>query len=261
MAKSSILLIPGSFVLPEMYDPVVAAVRAQGYEMKALHLPSVGLSARQGRDGPAPSMHEDAAFVAKEAEKLVEEGKDVVLIGHSYGGIPITQAAKGLGVEDRRKQGKKGGIVKLAYMTALVPAVGSSAVDVLAGVPPEHQAPMETDENGWMLQSQPAATAAIILTRLPLEESEPLVRQFAKHSGASFVDKLTYAGYKDIPVAYLFCEEDLCIPVEIQQAEIDMIEKESGRKVDVTRIAADHCPNWTAMQQTVDWIVALGSNA
>lgn len=111
-----------------------------------------------------------------------------------------------------------------------------------------------------MVHSNPAATAAIILTKIPLEESEPLVKQFARHSAPSFADKLTYAGYKDIPVSYLFCEEDKCVTVEVQQAEIDMIEKESGRKVNVTRIAADHCPNWTAFQETVDWIVDTARN-
>ncbi len=109
-----------------------------------------------------------------------------------------------------------------------------------------------------MLQSQPAATAAIILTKLPLDQGEAIVKQFAKHSAPSFVDKLTYAGYRDVPVSYLFCTEDLCIPVDIQQAEIDMIEKETGRKVAVTRIEADHCPNLTAAQETIDWIVGIG---
>lgn len=145
MAKPSILLSPGSFVLPGVYNPVLDAVKAKGYEIKALHLPSVGPGAGQGRDGPAPSMHDDAAFVANEAEKLADEGKNVVLIGHSYGGIPITQAAEGLGVEDRRKQAKKGGIVTLGYMTALVPSVGSSAMEVLADVPPESKTPFEID--------------------------------------------------------------------------------------------------------------------
>ncbi len=148
MSKPSILFIPGSFVLPELYDPVVEAVRAKGCDIKVLHLPSVGPSARTGREGPAPSMHDDAAFVAREVEKLADEGKEVVLMGHSYGGVPITQAVEGLSLQDRRQRGKTGGIVRLAYMTALVPALGSSAAEVLAGVPEEHRAPMEVDVSG-----------------------------------------------------------------------------------------------------------------
>ncbi|KIW99729.1 uncharacterized protein Z518_11142 [Rhinocladiella mackenziei CBS 650.93] len=255
MSKPTILLIPGSFSLPDPYDPVVDAVRAGGYEIRVLHLPSVGISAGHGREGAPPSMYDDAAFVAKEAEKLADEGKKIILIGHSYGGIPVTQGAEGLAVKGRQTQGKAGGIVTLAYMTALVPGVGQSAVDIIADVPQEHQVDLKVDENGWMYHDPPSATAAIIMPKIPLEESEAVVKGFAKHSSVSFTDKLTYAGYKHIPVSYLFCEEDICIPTKIQQAEIDMIEKESGTKVHVTRISADHCPNLTAKQQTIDWIL------
>jgi hypothetical protein len=69
-------------------------------------------------------MFDDATFIAKETEKLADHGKDASLVAHSYGGVPITESAKGLGNQERQKQGKKGGIVRLAYMTALVPGVG-----------------------------------------------------------------------------------------------------------------------------------------
>ncbi len=94
---------------------------------------------------------------------------------------------------------------------------------------------------------------------IPLEEATDWVKKFPKHSFVSFTDKLTHPGYKDIPVSYLFCELDQCIPADVQQAEIDMMEKVSGNKVHVTRIKADHCPNFTAMQESVDWVVDLGS--
>ena len=145
MSKPSILLIPGSFALPEFYDPIVDAVVAKGYEIRALHLPSVGLKTGQGREGAPPTMYDDAAFIAKEAERRADEGKDVILIGHSYGGVPVTQSAKGLGTKERQKQGKTGGIVHLAYITSLVPAVGTSAAAVLADVPKEHQLDLKID--------------------------------------------------------------------------------------------------------------------
>lgn len=144
MSKPSILLIPGSFGLPEFYDPVVNAVAAKGYEIRALHYPSVGLKTGP-REGAPPTMHEDAAFIAKETEKLADEGKDVILIAHSYGGVPATESAKGLGKEERQKQGKKGGIVNLAYMTALVPAVGASAASLLAAVPEDQRLELKID--------------------------------------------------------------------------------------------------------------------
>ena len=81
------------------------------------------------------------------------------------------------------------------------------------------------------------------------------MRAFAKHSGASFGTELTHEGYKDVPVSHLFCEEDLCVPPEVQQTSIDMIERVSGQKVDVTRIKSDHVPNLSAKEETIAWIL------
>jgi hypothetical protein len=112
-----------------------------------------------------------------------------------------------------------------------------------------------------MYHANPAATAKITLNHLPLSEGEAWVKLFPKHSAVSFDNELTYAGYKDVQVSYLLCEEDLCIPATVQRAEIEMMEKESGRKVYVTSIKADHCPNVTSTQKTIDWILDLGRRA
>lgn len=134
MDKPSILLIPGSFALPALYDGLVGTVAANGYEIKALHPPSVGLDSGCGREGPLPSLYDDAAFIASEIEKLADDGKDIVAIAHSYGGSPLSECAKGLGKEEREKRGKKGGLVRLAYVSCLVPAVGLSPISLLGGV-------------------------------------------------------------------------------------------------------------------------------
>ena len=145
MSKPSIILIPGSFCLLPVYRPLFDAVSEAGYEIKGLHPPTVGLSSRQRRDGPAPSMYDDAAAIAREAEKLADQGKDVILVGHSYAGVPISQSTKGLGKEERKVQGKPGGIVQLAYMACLVPTIGNSALSLLSRFPNEKKPPVSID--------------------------------------------------------------------------------------------------------------------
>lgn len=129
MSKPSILLIPGATGLPDHYDAFFKVIAARGYEIRGLHLPSVCLKT-ETREGPPPTMYDDAAFIAKNVESLADEGKDVLIIMHSYGGVPGTESVKGLSKSERQKQGKKGGVVRFAYMTCLVPAVGVSAADV-----------------------------------------------------------------------------------------------------------------------------------
>lgn len=98
-------------------------------------------------------------------------------------------------------------------------------------------------------------TAALAFSDLPREEGEVWVKRFSRHSAVSFAGKLTHAGYKDIPVSYLLCEEDLTIPPQNQRDGIELIERESGKKVDVTRIKSGHCPVVSMPQKVVDWIL------
>ncbi|PQE30488.1 methylesterase 6 protein [Rutstroemia sp. NJR-2017a WRK4] len=263
MSKPSILLIPGSFSLPSFYDNIVNAVAAKGYEIKALHNPTTGTAPNEGREGAPPTMYDDAANIAKEAEKLADEGKDVILVAHSYGGIPTSQSTKGLEKEERQKQGKKGGIVRIAYMTCLVPPVGGSAGTVLVGVPDEQKVELGVDEKGWMYQADLVLAASICFSDIPKEDGLEFMKRFPRHSAISFANELTHGGYKNIPVSYLLCEEDLCIPPAVQREGIAMIEKESGKKVDVTSIKTGHGPvhEKSAPQKVIDWILDVAAKA
>ncbi|KAK7743695.1 hypothetical protein SLS62_010472 [Diatrype stigma] len=186
MDKPSILLVPGSFALPVLYEGIVSAVAAHGYETKALHPPSVGLDSGLGREGSLPSMYDDAAFIANEIEKLADDGKEIVAIAHSYGGHPLSECVKGLVKGERQKQGEKGGLVRLAYVSCLVPAVGLSPITLLEGVPVEQR------------------------------------------------DEVLLNVREALTLSFLLCEDDLVIPATVQRDVIEMIEKESGNKVDVT---------------------------
>lgn len=137
MPKPSILIIPGSFAPPDLYDPVVEQVTARGYEIRALQLPTVGLRAgaepTPSTSREPPTMYEDAAFINSQATALADDGgKDVILVSHSYGGVPATESVRGVTKKARRALGKRGGVVRLAYMTALVPELGVAAGGVLA---------------------------------------------------------------------------------------------------------------------------------
>lgn len=88
-------------------------------------------------------MYDDAKFIASEVEKLADAGKDVILIGHSYAGIPVSESARGLSKEERKEQGKPGGLVNLAYLTCLVPPVGGNAISLLSEAPDKHKVDMK----------------------------------------------------------------------------------------------------------------------
>lgn len=139
-----ILWSPGAFGMPDVYDTTIEKLRAKGVDVRALHLPSVGPAPQQSRPGKGPNMYDDAAFIAKEAEKEADAGRNVILLAHSYSGAPVCQAPQGLTAKERRAQGKKGGIVSLAFISSLVPALGESGADVYGRSPEGGKAiPME----------------------------------------------------------------------------------------------------------------------
>jgi pimeloyl-ACP methyl ester carboxylesterase len=143
MGRLSILIAPGASVLPEGYQLVTDALKARGYDGEALPIPSVGVPGNLPKT--PPTMYDDAAFIASRVTELADNGKDVILIGHSYGGTPITECVKGLAKTDRERQGLKGGIIGLAYMAALIPEMGHPAGSVQAHLPAENKVPVECD--------------------------------------------------------------------------------------------------------------------
>lgn len=144
MTDASYIIVPGASALPFFYDFVVKPLQAKGISIEALHIPSVGLE-HGNRPGPLPDMYDDAEFVANRIQELSDAGEDVIVVTHSYGGTPGTQAIEGLTKTERTKEGKKGGVIGLAYMTSLVPSVGETASSVLASVPEENLVPTLID--------------------------------------------------------------------------------------------------------------------
>lgn len=86
-------------------------------------------------------------------------------------------------------------------------------------------------------------------------------KKFSQHSSVSFTNVLTYPGYKDVPVSFLFCTDDACVSPTLQQRGVDAIEAASGRKVDVKKIPSDHCPTLTHPEVALEWMISMVDKA
>lgn len=99
-----------------------------------------------------------------------------------------------------------------------------------------------------MYHTDIAAVAARCCSDIPLEAGMKEVEKMGKHFGACFGDPLTHAGYKDVAVSWFFCEKDLVVTPQVQQAGIETVEASwegtdrEGKKVHVTRVECDHFP-------------------
>lgn len=133
MSKPAIVIIPGAWHCPQHYQRLVNELVKIGYEAEGVTLPSVGSSP------PLPSWDQDAEAVRQIILRYLDAGKDVIALAHSFGGIAMSEGVKGLGKEDREREGLKGGVVRLIFMAAMAVPEGQSYLDVMQPITPEEE--------------------------------------------------------------------------------------------------------------------------
>lgn len=154
-SQPTIVLVPGSFCFGDIYNVVLDPLRAEkSYDIQVLEPPCYPAGYVRGPESGAapPNMYADARYIHEHVEKLADEGKEVVLIAHSYGGtscsslefenmcklttitspgVPSTESLKGITKKEREQQGKKGGVVRMAYLSALAPRLGETCLQAI----------------------------------------------------------------------------------------------------------------------------------
>ena len=140
--KPTIVIVPGSFTAYGVYDNFLKMIRDKGFSAFAIQLPST----QKRHPLPPATLQDDASHVRGVIERLVaeEEGREVMVVGHSYGGSVITEALSGLGLGEGEggdhKEKRKAGVKRLVFLSATVPKIGetqTSAMKLEAGMLPE----------------------------------------------------------------------------------------------------------------------------
>ncbi|KAK4943610.1 hypothetical protein LTR10_016905 [Elasticomyces elasticus] len=252
-SKPSIVIVPGSFSPAYFYSDIVDKLRRDGFDAIVEELPSASRSPPE----KAATMQDDAAVFRDVVEKLADQGKDVVFVTHSYGGMVGTEASKGISKKERKEAGKEGGLVKLVYLTSVVATPGKSIGELMGSSLPTF---FEVDGD-FMKHVHFDDAARLTFSDLPHEKGVELAKKMTYHSTPSFQDKLTYPGYRYLPVSWIFAEDDLILTPEFQRSCIEMIEKESGNKVDIHNIKSGHCPNSSAPDVVAAAIIAAVKQA
>lgn len=126
--KPTIVLVAGNWHYGSVYNPVASILRAQGYPVETVTLLSTG--------GPtSTTVADDAAHIQNTVLKnLIAQGKEVVLVLHSYAGVPGGDSTRGLVRRDLALQDKKGGVIALVYLAAFLLPAGQSLDSLFGGV-------------------------------------------------------------------------------------------------------------------------------
>ena len=128
-AKPTVLLVHGAWHNTSCWDATRAELKKLSYPTEVVPLKS---------SGNAVTTHlEDTAIIREALESLiVSEGKAVILVMHSYGGVAGTNAVHGLEAAARHEKGEKGGITHCLFIAAFLVPKGNSLIGMFPEAPP-----------------------------------------------------------------------------------------------------------------------------
>lgn len=109
--KPAVILVPAAFSKAAVYDQVGRILSHHGYDVIAVDLPSVG------RDAVKVDRRPDIKVVQKALKEKLNQGKDVILVGNSYGGTVICDAVEDFEAKSSIKFNDKGKILGLIFVS------------------------------------------------------------------------------------------------------------------------------------------------
>ncbi|KAL9120726.1 MAG: hypothetical protein Q9187_002714 [Circinaria calcarea] len=249
--KPTILLVAGAWLRPATYEPFLNLFKEAGYSTLSVSYPSFNPTDPHKTDVAADSR----SIRENVLHPLVEEdGKEVVIIMHSYGGMPGSVAAKGLGEKQRRKEGKLGGVLGLIFITAFVIQEGASVADGQGGnLPPWVK--VDDPRPGFSLPMDPvhflSADIAPAVAKKNAANLEP-------HATLAFKSPSPAPAWADPDfegrLAYIVCTEDEAIVKAGQEAMMQY----SGQHFMVKELQGSHmAPFLLKSRQTAEMVTGF----
>ncbi|MFH8467678.1 alpha/beta fold hydrolase [Streptomyces sp. NPDC017991] len=197
--KPTVLLVHGAWADSSSWSPVIEQLQAQGYPVQALANPLRGLSS-------------DAAYVKSRIESI---GGPVILVGHSYGGAVISEAAV-----------QEPNVKALVYVAAFAPDKGETIGALAAKNPGSHATPdalnpvpFETGNgaSGVDLYIKPDKYRDVFAASLSARKANSLAAVQRPVSAVALEETATAAAWRDIPSWYLVTRQDHALPPATQR--------------------------------------------
>lgn len=183
-----IVLVHGAFADGSSWERVIPLLQQQGYHVTAVQLPLTSL----------------ADDVAATRRAIGRQSGEVILVGHSWAGVVVTEA------------GNADTVKGIVYLSAMVPDSGESA----AGMLTRFDAPMEgmtPDADGLIWLDDPAVFRNVMGADLPMSTARVLAAVGKPIAARAFADPVNHAAWHDKPTWYLITENDHALPPGVQR--------------------------------------------
>jgi len=188
-ASRHVVLVHGAWHGSWAWSALVPHLESAGLTVTTVDLPSSG---GQG---------DLAADVEVVRAALAELDRPAIMVGHSYGGLVISETATPETVSH------------LVYVCAFMLPAGVALLDALNNELPH-----------WISVDEPNGVSRVLTPEtvffgdVPQDLTDAAVPRLTTQSFSSFAARQTRAAWEDIPSTYLLCNQDRALPPPVQEA-------------------------------------------
>ena len=189
-ALARIALVHGGFVDGSGWEGVYRILKKDGYRVSVVQNPTTTL----------------ADDVAATKRIIAEQKGPVILVGHSYGGVVITEA------------GNHPAVAGLVYIAAFAPDLGESVAALIKDAPPGAPVPPILPPQQGFLALDKLKFAASFAADVAPEKAEFMANSQVPWGVAALNGAVTEPAWKTKPSWYLVATDDHMIPPAAQRA-------------------------------------------
>ena len=219
--KPTVVLVHGAFADGSTWNKVIPLLQAKGLKVVAVQ-------------NPLPSLADDVAATRRAIRQV---NGPVVLVGHSWGGVVITEA------------GQADNVKSLVYVAAFAPSEGQSITDISKGYPtPVGFSQIVADPDGFLTLTA-EGVAKHLAQDVPAEQTSLMAAIQGPVRGKNFEEKVSAAAWRGRPVWYVLAEQDHMLQPDLQRAMAQTIH------ANVTVLSAGHAPQMSRPHEVAEVIL------
>jgi len=190
MSVKNIVLVHGGFVDGSGWEPVYKILKKDGYSVRIVQNPTLSL----------------ANDVAVTRRAIAAEDGPVILVGHSYGGVVVSEA----GTDPKVKA--------VVYIAAFAPDKGESVSSLIANPPPGAPVPPILPPQGGFLFLDRSKFAASFAADVAPELAAFMADSQVPWGVEALAGAVSEPAWRTRPSWYLVATEDRMIPPPAQRA-------------------------------------------
>jgi len=186
----NVVLVHGAFADSSSWSKVIPLLQAKGQQVTPVAIPLTSF----------------ADDVAATRRAIAAQQGPVILVGHSYGGVVITEA------------GNDPQVVGLVYAAAFAPDAGQSITDISINFPKPAGLDMLVPQADGFLLLSPEGIEQDFAQDLTKEEKARLVTAQPQTAGSIFNAQPTSAAWREKPTWYIVATNDRMIAPEQEKS-------------------------------------------